>query len=236
VKAIINELQGEKIDIVLWSSDIAKYVVNAISSVEVSKVVIDEERKRVEIVVPDDQLSLAIGRKGQNVRLASQLTGWNIDILTENEESKRRVEEFNSVFALFEEALDIEQVMAQLLAAEGFSSIEDIAYIETRELASIEGFDEDLAQELQSRARSYLDNQQDILNVKVKDLDVTEELVEFTQFKAEDLIKLGEHGVKTVQDLADLSRDEFIEMFSSIKLPREEIDKLIMKARNFINE
>src|SRR5205809_7298252 len=153
VQAVVGELQGETIDIIPWSPDIATFVVNALAPAEVSKVVIDEERERIEVVVPDQQLSLAIGRRGQNVRLASQLTGWDIDILTEQEESERRQAEFENRTRMFMDALNVDEVVGQLLASEGFASIEDLALVEEKEVAGIEGFDEDTARELQTRAR-----------------------------------------------------------------------------------
>jgi len=156
VQAVVNELQGEKIDIIPWSQDIATFVVNALAPAEVAKVVLDEERERIEVVVPDQQLSLAIGRRGQNVRLASQLTGWDIDILTEQEESERRQAEFENRTRLFIDALNVDEVIGQLLASEGFNSVEELALVETKEIAGIEGFDEDTAGELQTRARDYL--------------------------------------------------------------------------------
>jgi N utilization substance protein A len=237
VQAVINELHGEKIDIIPWSSDPATFVVNALSPAEVSKVVIDEDKKRIEIVVPDDQLSLAIGRRGQNVRLASQLTGWNIDILTENEESKRRVEEFNTVSELFIKALDIEEVMAQLLAAEGFSSIEEIAYVSINDLASIEGFDEALAQELQTRATSYLAQQENEMTSKLKKLGVSKELIDLlstAELKLNSVVLLAEQGIKTMQDLADLSGDELHELLPDNKLTDKQVNNLIMTARDSI--
>src|SRR4249919_322759 len=156
VQAVVGELQGEKIDIIQWSQDAASFIVNALQPAEVAKVVLDEDAERIEVVVPDDQLSLAIGRRGQNVRLASQLTGWDIDILTEQEESERRQKEFQERSALFISALDVDEVVGQLLASEGFASVEEIAFVELDELAAIEGFDEDTAVELQNRARDYL--------------------------------------------------------------------------------
>ena len=156
VQAVVNELQGEKIDIIPWSQDIATFVVNALAPAEVAKVVLDEERERIEVVVPDAQLSLAIGRRGQNVRLASQLTGWDIDILTEQEESERRQAEFQKRTQTFIEALDVDEVIGQLLASEGFTSVEELALTDEKDLAGIEGFDEDTARELQTRARDYL--------------------------------------------------------------------------------
>src|SRR5690606_1284902 len=156
VQAVVNELQGEKIDIIQWSPDQAAFIVNALAPAEVSKVVMDEDAHRIEVVVPDDQLSLAIGRRGQNVRLASQLSGWDIDIFTEAEESERRNEEFRARSALFVEALDVDDVIAHLLVTEGFSKVEEVAFVPLEDLMDIEGFDEDVAQELQARAQSYL--------------------------------------------------------------------------------
>ncbi|MDZ4374682.1 MAG: transcription termination factor NusA, partial [Phenylobacterium sp.] len=159
VQAVVAELQGEKIDIIQWSPDEPTFIVNALAPAEVFKVVLDEEDERVEVVVPDEQLSLAIGRRGQNVRLASQLTGWQIDIMTESQESERRQKQFAETTALFQEALDVDEVIAQLLATEGFVSVEDVAYVEPHEIAAIEGFDEDTAEELQARARDFLDKE-----------------------------------------------------------------------------
>ena len=159
VQAVVAELQGEKIDIIQWSADEATFLVNALAPAEVTKVVMDEEDERVEVVVPDEQLSLAIGRRGQNVRLASQLTGWQIDIITESQDSERRQREFAERTQLFQEALDVDEVIAQLLVTEGFATVEDVAYVEPSEIASIEGFDEDTAEEIQARARDYLDKE-----------------------------------------------------------------------------
>src|SRR5205807_2600157 len=156
VQAVVNELQGEKIDIIPWSQDIATFVVNALAPAEVAKVVLDEDRQRIEVVVPDQQLSLAIGRRGQNVRLASQLTNWDIDILTEQEESERRQAEFEKRTKMFMEALNVDEVVGQLLASEGFTSVDELAYVELKELSSIEGFDEETAEALQTRALDYL--------------------------------------------------------------------------------
>ena len=170
VQAVVNELQGEKIDIIPWSQDIATFVVNALAPAEVAKVVLDEDRERIEVVVPDAQLSLAIGRRGQNVRLASQLTGWDIDILTEQEESERRQAEFQNRTKMFMEALDVDEVVGQLLASEGFGSVEELAVVDEKELASIEGFDEDTAHELQTRAKEYLGKIEGELDAKRKEL------------------------------------------------------------------
>src|SRR6187397_2986856 len=157
VQAVVNELQGEKIDIIPWSMDTATFVVNALAPAEVAKVVLDEDRQRIEVVVPDQRLSLAIGRRGQNVRLASQLTGWDIDILTEQEESEHRQAEFENRTRIFIESLNVDEMVAQLLVAEGFATLEEVAYVDPEELASIDGFDQSTAEELQARARESID-------------------------------------------------------------------------------
>ncbi len=208
VQAVVNELQGEKIDIIPWSPDIATFVVNALAPAEVAKVVLDEDKERIEVVVPDQQLSLAIGRRGQNVRLASQLTGWDIDILTEQEESERRHAEFENRTKIFVEALNLDEVVGQLLASEGFGSIEELALVDEKEIAGIEGFDEDTARELQERAREYLDKQEAELDAKRVELGVEDELKEVPGVTTTMLVKLGENGVKTVEDLAGCATDD----------------------------
>jgi len=230
VQAVVAELQGEKVDIVEWSSDPATYIVNALSSAEVSKVVIDETRERIEVVVPEDQLSLAIGRRGQNVRLASQLLGWNIDILTEEVESTRRAEEFNSISANFIEALNVEEVIAQLLVTEGFTGVEEVAYVPLEDIAAIEGFDEELANELRERAREWLSSQKEEAENKLRNLGMDEKLIELG-FSDEILVTLGENKILTLDDFADLSLDEFIELVPNSHLSHEEINSMIMKAR-----
>ncbi|MEI7669945.1 MAG: transcription termination factor NusA, partial [Pseudomonadota bacterium] len=230
VQAVVAELQGEKIDIVEWSSDAATYVVNALSSAEVSKVVIDESKERIEVVVPEDQLSLAIGRRGQNVRLASQLVGWNIDILTEEVESTRRAEEFNSVSAIFIEAFNVEEVIAHLLVTEGFTSVEEVAYVPLEDIAAIEGFDEELASELRKRAREWLASQKQALEDNLRNLGMDEKLIALG-FSDEILAELGKNKVLTLDDFADLSSDEFIEIVPNSNLSDEEINSMIMKAR-----
>src|SRR5262250_3742043 len=172
VQAVVAELQGEKIDIIPWSPDEAAFIVNALAPAEVTKVVMDEEEERVEVVVPDEQLSLAIGRRGQNVRLASQLTGWQIDILTEQEESERRQKEFAERTKLFMDSLDVDETVAQLLASEGFSSIEDVAYVPLNELGQVEGFDEETAQELQTRALEFIETRNREMDEKRRELGV----------------------------------------------------------------
>lgn len=231
VQAVSNELQGEKIDIVKWSSDLATYLINALSPAEISKVVIDEDNNRIEAIVAEDQLSLAIGRRGQNVRLASELLGWNIDILTEEAEIARRTEDTNKLTAIFTESLNIEEIIGQLLVAEGFTSIEQIAYIELAELASIEGFDEDIAGELQARAKEYLDQQAKASQETLKKLKVSQELQDLEGLTPEILITLGENKIITLEDFAGLARDEFTEIVPESGLDTETIDRIIMKAR-----
>ncbi|MGU4174162.1 transcription termination/antitermination protein NusA, partial [Pseudomonas aeruginosa] len=170
VQAVVGELQGEKIDIIPWSQEPASFIVNALQPAEVAKVVLDEESERIEVVVPDEQLSLAIGRRGQNVRLASQLTGWDIDIMTEQEESERRQKEFNERTALFMEALDVDEMVGQVLASEGFAQVEELAYVDLDEISSIDGFDEDTADEIQTRAREYLERLEAEMDAKRKEL------------------------------------------------------------------
>ena len=188
VQAVVGELQGEKIDIIPWSEDEATFIVNALQPAEVVKVVLDEEADRIEVVVPDDQLSLAIGRRGQNVRLASQLTGWDIDILTEAEESERRQEEFKSRSALFVEALDVDDVIAGLLVTEGFQSVEDVALVPLEDLAGVEGFDEGVAGELKSRAEAWVTSQNEKLTARYKELGVSDEVAATTMFYTADPI------------------------------------------------
>ena len=207
VQAVVAELQGEKIDIIQWSPDEATFIVNALAPAEVSKVVMDEEDERVEVVVPDEQLSLAIGRRGQNVRLASQLTGWQIDIMTESQESERRQREFAERTALFQEALDVDEVIAQLLVTEGFATVEDVAYVDVSEIASIEGFDEDTGAEIQARATDYLDKIAAEFDAKRTELGVEDGLLEIEGVTLPIAVALGEGGVKTVEDLADLVPD-----------------------------
>jgi N utilization substance protein A len=208
VHAVVNELQGERIDIVPWSDDPATFIVNALAPAEAAKVVIDEEDNRIEVVVPDDQLSLAIGRRGQNVRLASQLTGWSIDIMTEAQESERRQEEVRLRTQAFIEALDVDDVIAHLLVAEGFASVEEIAFVELDELTEIEGFDEEIADELRRRAQDYVLAEQERLTQRVEELQIAEDLLEVEGLTLAMLVRLGESGVRTLDDLADLSSDE----------------------------
>jgi N utilization substance protein A len=231
VQAVINELQGEKIDIIQWSVDPATFLVNALAPAEVAKVVIDEDNNRIEAVVPSDQLSLAIGRRGQNVRLASELVGWNIDIMTEEDESTRRTDEFNKLSEMFVNALNIEDIMAHLIVTEGFETVEEVAMVDISEIAAIEGFDEDIASALQERAREYLDQKQADSDDTLKKLKVSKKLQEVEGLSSEILIKLGENGIKSLDDFADLSHDEFIEIIPDSDLSDEKINEMIMSSR-----
>ncbi len=210
VQAVVQELQGEKIDIIPWSEDTATFVVNALQPATVSRVVLDEEEGRIEVVVPDDQLSLAIGRRGQNVRLASQLTGHQIDIMTDEEASTKRQKEFAERSKMFEEELDVDETLSQLLVAEGFAELEEVAYVEIEELAAIEGFDEELAEELQSRAAEAIERHEEAARVQRRELGVEDDLAELPHLTEAMLVVLGKAGIKTLDDLADLATDELI--------------------------
>jgi transcription termination/antitermination protein NusA len=231
VQAVVGELQGEKIDIIPWSSDNATFVVNALAPAEVSKVVLDDAQGRIEVVVPDDQLSLAIGRRGQNVRLASMLTGWDIDIMTEAEESERRQEETRARSELFMEALDVDDVIAHLLVAEGFRQVEEIGYTPLEELAEIEGFDETVAGELQQRALRWLEERDRKLTEQYQALGVEEAVAALEGLTPAMLVKLGEQGIKTLDDLGDLAGDELVEMLGEGALSLDEANAMIMAAR-----
>lgn len=231
VQAVVGELGGEKVDIIPWSPDIATFIVNALAPAEVSKVVMDEEKHRLDVVVPDEQLSLAIGRRGQNVRLASILTGWYIDILTEEEETKRRQEEFTSRSSLFIEALDIDDVIARLLIAEGFTKVEEIAETSIEEMGAIEGFNEEIAAELCSRAINWLAAKAEELKAQQAALGLSDDLVNFAGLSADQIMKLGQSGVKTLDDLADLAGDELVEILGDKKISENDANALIMKAR-----
>jgi transcription termination/antitermination protein NusA len=245
VQAVVNELQGEKIDIIPWSPDIATFVVNALAPAEVAKVVLDEERERIEVVVPDQQLSLAIGRRGQNVRLASQLTGWDIDILTEQEESERRQAEFENRTRMFMDALNVDEVVGQLLASEGFTSVEELAFVDEKEIASIEGFDADTAQELQTRARDYLARIEEEFDAKRRELGVDDAVKEVPGVTTRMLVAFGENGIKSIEDLAGCATDELsgwserkegetirhAGILDGFELTREDAEAIIMQAR-----
>jgi N utilization substance protein A len=210
VQAVVNELQGEKVDIIQWNPDAASFIVNALAPAEVSKVVLDEDTNRIEVVVPESQLSLAIGRRGQNVRLASQLTGWDIDILTEQEESERRQKEFAERSQAFMDALDVDEVIAQLLVTEGFASVEEVAYVDLAEIAHIEGFDENTAGEIQTRAREYLEKQEAERDARRRELGVSDDLGKVEGVTSAMLVAFGENGIKTLEDLADCATDDLI--------------------------
>ncbi len=235
VQAVVGELQGEKIDIIQWSPDPATFIVNALAPAEVAKVVLDEEARRIEVVVPDEQLSLAIGRRGQNVRLASQLTGWDIIIMTEDEESERRQEEFRTRSQMFIDTLEVEDVLAHLLVAEGFSSVEEVALVPIGDLISIEGFDEELATELHNRAETYLAEQEALYAEERRALGVADEVAAVPGLTNAMLVVLGQNEIKTLDDLADLSTDELIDggdgVLREFELTREEAEAIIMAAR-----
>jgi N utilization substance protein A len=235
VQAVVGELQGEKIDIIPWSQDHATFVVNALAPAEVAKVVLDEDTGRIEVVVPDDQLSLAIGRRGQNVRLASQLTGFDIDILTEAQESERRQEEFKTRSQMFMDALDVDDVIAHLLVTEGFTSVEEVAYVPLEDLSSIEGFDEDVAQELKARAAGWLEAEEQRLVDRRKEIGVSDEVAAIEGLTPAMLVALGEKGVKTLDDLADLAADELTDekdgILKGFDLSLEDANAIIMAAR-----
>ncbi len=231
VQAVVGELQGEKIDIIQWSQDPATFIVNALAPAEVTKVVLDEETNRIEVVVPDDQLSLAIGRRGQNVRLASQLTGWDIDILTEQEESERRQEEVKSRSQMFIDALDVDDVIAHLLVNEGFTSVEEVAYVPAQDLGDIEGFDDEIAVELQSRAQAFLEDRDKAAGERRVELGVDDALAELEGLTPVMLVKLGEAEVKTLDDLADLASDELIDIVGADEMTEDEANAVIMAAR-----
>ncbi len=248
VQAVVNELQGEKVDIIQWNPDAASFIVNALAPAEVTKVVLDEDSNRIEVVVPEAQLSLAIGRRGQNVRLASQLTGWDIDILTEQEESERRQKEFAERTQLLMDSLDVDEVIAQLLVTEGFATIEEVAYVDLAEIAHIEGFDENTAEQIQSRAREYLEQQEAERDAKRRELGVADELAEIPGITTAMMVVLGENGVKTVEDFADCATDELVGWterkkekdaeavrhkgyLDGFELSRTDVENMIMAAR-----
>lgn len=245
VQAVVGELQGEKIDIIPWSQDPASFIVNALQPAEVAKVVLDEDAERIEVVVPDEQLSLAIGRRGQNVRLASQLTGWDIDIMTEAEESERRQKEFNERTNLFMDALDVDEMVGQVLASEGFAQVEEVAYVDLDEIASIDGFDEDTAQEIQTRAREYLEKIEAEMDAKRRELGVTDELRQIDGMTSQMMVALGEDGIKTIEDFAGCAADDLVGwserkdgetkkfegLFSKFDISRAEAEAMVVQAR-----
>lgn len=235
VQAVVGELQGEKIDIIQWSLDPATFIVNGLAPAEVAKVVLDEDAHRIDVVVPDEQLSLAIGRRGQNVRLASQLTGWDIVIMTEEEESERRQEEFRIRSQMFMDALEVDDVLAHLLVAEGFSSVEEVAFVPVDDLVGIEGFDEELAEELRNRAHSHLSELEEENNRRLQELGMAEDLTQLPGLTSAMLVVLGDAGIKALDDLADLAGDELTNsedgVLKDFGLSEEEANALIMAAR-----
>ena len=245
VQAVVNELQGEKVDIIPWSPDPAAFIVNALAPAEVTKVVLDEDVQRIEVVVPDEQLSLAIGRRGQNVRLASQLTGWDIDIMTEAQESERRQTEFAERTALFMEALDVDEMIAQLLASEGFATVEEVAYVPVEEITYIEGFDEETGQEIQNRARDHLDRENEKLDAQRKEMGVGDDLAAMEALTPAMLVRLGENDIKSLEDFAGCVTDDLTGWFETVERRRvrqegilegfdinaEEAENMIMAAR-----
>ncbi len=248
VQAVVNELQGEKIDILSWTDNIADFVVKALQPAEVMKVVLYDEDERLEVVVPEDQLSLAIGRRGQNVRLASELSGWEIDILTEDQESERRQREFQERTDLFIKALDVDELLAQLLVTEGFSEVEEVAMVEIGEITNISGFDDDTAQEIQARANDYLEKENLILEEKRKELGVKDDILDIEELNMKMIIKLGENGVKSLEDFAYCATDDLIGwneyidgeknheegILEAFDLGEDYANELIMKARKMI--
>ena len=245
VQAVVNELQGEKVDIIPWSPDPAAFIVNALAPAEVTKVVLDEDVQRIEVVVPDEQLSLAIGRRGQNVRLASQLTGWDIDIMTEAQESERRQAEFAERTNLFMEALDVDEMIAQLLASEGFATVEEVAYVPLEEITYIEGFDDETAEEIQNRARDHLDRENAKLDAQRKEMGVADDLAALDGITPAMLVRFGENDIKSLEDFAGCVTDDLTGWFEAVERRRvrqegildgfdvsaDEAENLIMAAR-----
>ncbi|MCP3053942.1 transcription termination factor NusA [Aurantimonas marianensis] len=245
VQAVVGELQGEKIDIIPWSPDAASFLVNALQPAEVAKVVLDEDAERIEVVVPDDQLSLAIGRRGQNVRLASQLTGWDIDILTEQEESERRQKEFVERSEIFMNALNVDEMVGQVLASEGFATVEEVAYVDEDEVAAIEGFDQETASEIQARAREYLERREAEFDARRTELGVADELKEISGLTTPMLVALGEEGIKSMEDFAGCAADDLIGWterkdgettkypgaLSAFEVSRADADHMVIEAR-----
>jgi transcription termination/antitermination protein NusA len=228
---VVQELGGEKVDIIPWSPDPATFVVNALAPAEVSKVVLDPDAKRIEVIVPDQQQHIAIGRRGQNVRLASQLTGWDIDIVSDTDDRERRQREFRELTEMFMDALNVEEVIAQLLVTEGFASIQDVAFTETEELAGVEGFDEEIAGALKERAQAYLDEVEQNLRAEAAELGIAEDLLGYDGLQLATIVELGRKDIKSLEDLADLAADEFIELVPDAGLDGDDAGAVIMDAR-----
>jgi N utilization substance protein A len=231
IQNIVNELAGEKIDVIEWTPSVAALAIDALSPAKVSKVIVDEGARKIDAVVEDDQLSLAIGRHGQNVRLASQLLGWGIDVMSEDQSSEKRQKDVKERTEKFIAALDIDDVIAHLLVIEGFQSIEDVALIGIGELKAIDGFDENLAAELQNRAKAYLEKEKAAFVKESKAIGINEDLRAFEGLDNDVILKLGKVGIKTLDDLADLASDELVEMLGADSITLEDAEKIIMKAR-----
>lgn len=231
IKAITNEINGEKIDVILWSKNIAQFIMNALAPAEIAKIVIDEDKNIVDVVVSQDNLSFAIGRRGQNVRLASKLTGWNINVMTEDQESKRRNDEFCSATELFMETLDVEEVIAQLLSAQSFTSLEQLASSKIETLMNIEGFEEELATEIRERAINYVNAKNEKIIIKLEALGVEQELIDVLDLQPEFILKLAEYGVKTIEDLGELTVNEFKSLAPNSNMVDDDIELLIHTAR-----
>ena len=236
VQAVVNELQGEKIDIIPWNEDQPTFLVNALQPAEVSKVVLDEEAERIEVVVPEEQLSLAIGRRGQNVRLASQLTGLDIDIMTEADESARRQKEFELRTQLFMDALDLDEFFAQLLVSEGFTNLEEVAYVDVDELLVIDGVDDGTAGELQTRAREHLEAQAKKALDRARELGVQDSLVEFEGLNPQMIEALAEDGIFTVEDFATCADWELAGGWTTVDGERVKDDGLLEKFEVSLEE
>jgi N utilization substance protein A len=231
VQAVVQELGGEKVDIIPWSQDPATFVCNALAPAEVSKVVLDPDAKRIEVIVPDHMQHIAIGRRGQNVRLASQLTGWDIDIVSETEDSERRQREFRELTEMYTTALNVDEVIAQLLVTEGITSIDELAAVPDEELAQIEGFDEEIAAALKERAQSWLEERRQALEAEARELGVADDLLSFDRLELDTVVKLARQGVRSLEDLADLAGDELAEMLPGAGLGPVEAGEIVMDAR-----
>jgi N utilization substance protein A len=231
IQPVINECHGEKIDVILYSEDPAVFIVNAMQPAKVAKIIVDEDTHTAAVVVNEDQQSLAIGRRGQNVRLASQLTGWNIDVMNETEEQERRTKEFKEKTELFIRGLDVDEMIAHLLITEGFRTIEEIAFVELHELETIEGFNPELASELQIRAKVYLEKIEHDYMDQGHALGIKDDLLNFDFVKRPIIMKLGAAGIRSLTDLADLASDELIEILGEDNMSERLAERIVMKAR-----
>ena len=248
VQSVVNELHGEKIDIIHWSEDPAVLVVSALAPAEIQRVIIDDQNRRIEVILTEENLSKAIGRRGQNVRLASKLINYEIDILTAKEESEKRQLEFKDKTEIFIKNLEVDETLGQLLVAEGFSSIEEIHQSTLEEILKIEAIDENTAKELKERAEEYLKKEKEDIGKKLKELGVEDVLINFKGLTPGMLVTLGEKKIKTLKDFADLSTDELIGSYDEkqgkrfkiegfleeFALAKNEADDLIMNARNIV--